>query len=65
MQRVFESMAAGTVPVMEPPPPPAGPAPLLLTFEEFLAQNMEAAVSTSPNSSTTAYRLTLWLPLML
>src|SRR3989337_4091674 len=51
-------MAAGTVPVMEPPPPVAGPQPVLLTFEEFLAQHMGTTViSTSPNYSTTAYRL--------
>jgi hypothetical protein len=58
MQLVFESMAAGTVPVMEPPPPPAGPQPVLLTFEEFLSQHQgTTVVSISPNYSTTAYRL--------
>jgi hypothetical protein len=57
MQLVFDSMAAGTVPVMEPPPPPVGPQPVLPTFEEFLAQHSWTPVSTSPNYSTTTYRL--------
>ena len=38
MTLICESMVARTVPVMEPPPP-IGPQPVLLTFEEFLAQH--------------------------
>jgi hypothetical protein len=53
MQLVFEPMAAGTVPVMEPPPPPAGEQPILLTFEDFVAQHCPTPVSTSPNYPTT------------
>ena len=58
MQLVFESFRNGTIAEMEAPPPVAGPQPVLLTFEEFLAQQPRTTVvSISPNYSTTAYCL--------
>ena len=54
---VVASMATGQIPTLPPPPPPPGPQPVPPTFEQFLAEHYGTPVSTSPNYSTTTYRL--------
>nr|XP_020191379.1 loricrin-like [Aegilops tauschii subsp. strangulata] len=45
MQHALEEMAAGKVPQLQPAPSPP-PQPVLLTFEEFLAQNSSPSPGT-------------------